>query len=142
MQSQPEPSRRHRILVVEDDGDIRRLNTEILIQHGYCVDAAEDGAIAWAALQQADYDLLVTDNAMPKVTGVELLKKVRAGRMELPVIMATGTLPEAEFARHPWLQPAATLLKPYTTEAFLKAVTTVLRVWSAWRITPRSLRRF
>ena len=46
--------------------------------------------------------------------------------MELPVIMATGTLPEEEFARNPWLRPHATLLKPYTIGEMLRAVKEVL----------------
>jgi two-component system alkaline phosphatase synthesis response regulator PhoP len=117
-----------RILVVDDDHDIRRLSAEVLMHHGYQVDAAEDGAVAWDALQLKRYDLLVTDNNMPKVSGVELLKKVYAARMALPVIMATGTLPREEFIRYPWLQPAATLLKPYAMEEFLGTVQKVLRV--------------
>jgi DNA-binding response OmpR family regulator len=116
-----------RILVVEDDGDIRRLNAEVLINAGYQVDAAADGAAAWDALCTEQYDLMITDNTMPKLTGVDLLKKLRSARMALPVIMATGTLPKEEFTRHPWLQPAATLLKPYTVEALLGTVKNVLR---------------
>ncbi len=57
---------------------------------------------------------------MPKVTGVELLQKLHDARLALPVIMATGTIPEAEFARYPWLRPNATLLKPYTTRSCWK----------------------
>jgi hypothetical protein len=45
--------------------------------------------------------------------------------VDLPVIMVTGTLPEA-FARYPWLQPAATLLKPYKIEELLRTVKKVL----------------
>ena len=117
-----------RILVVEDDDLIRDLNSEVLIHSGYQVDAAEDGAAAWEALQLNRYDLLVTDNDMPKVSGVELLKKLHAVRMALPVIMATGTLPEEEFRRHPWLQPAALLLKPYSFDDLLGTVRDVLRL--------------
>jgi DNA-binding response OmpR family regulator len=47
--------------------------------------------------------------------------------MVLPVIMATGELPTEEFTRYPWLQPAATLLKPYTTAELLGTVKKVLR---------------
>ena len=115
-----------RILVVEDDEEMRRLNTEVLSRSGYEVDAVEDGAVAWDALEINTYDLVVTDNGMPKVTGVELLKQLRAARMSLPVIMATRTLPTEEFFRQPWLQPAATLVKPYTTEELLAAVKEVL----------------
>ncbi len=129
----PEPTRAapsavHRILVVEDDADIRQLNTEALLQSGYEVDAAEDGAVAWDALQVNSYDLVITDRSMPKVCGIELLKKLRAARMDLPVIMATGILPHEEFQRYPWLQPAAVLIKPYTIPDLIETVRTVLTV--------------
>src|SRR5450759_780416 len=78
----------HRILVVEEDIHVRQLNTEVLTRSGYEVDAAEDGAAAWVALNGDSYDLMITDNGMPKLTGIELLRKLRAARMELPVIMA------------------------------------------------------
>jgi DNA-binding response OmpR family regulator len=116
----------YRILVVEDDPGILCLNTEMLICSGYHVDAAVNGAVAWDALQLNSYDLLITDHNMPELSGVELLKNLHTARMDLPVIMATGTLPE-EFGRCPWLQPAATLLKPYTVEELLRTVTKVLR---------------
>jgi DNA-binding response OmpR family regulator len=115
------------ILVVEDEPNIRALNTGVLINSGYDVDAAEDGAAAWEALGTDSYDLMITDNKMPRLTGVELLKKLYANRMALPVIMATGELPTEEFTRYPWLQPAAMLLKPYTIEELLGTVKKVLR---------------
>jgi DNA-binding response OmpR family regulator len=117
----------HRILVVEDDIHVRQLNTEVLTRSGYEVDAAEDGAAVWVALNGDSYDLMITDNGMPRLTGVELLRKLRAARMELPVIMATATLPTEEFARSPWLQPAATLVKLYTIGELLRTVKKVLR---------------
>jgi DNA-binding response OmpR family regulator len=125
LQRQPGPPRR--ILVVDDEPLLRRLNTEVLVDAGYRVDTAEDGAVAWDALQIGSYDLLITDNEMPNVSGIGLLKKLRAARMDMPVIMATGTFPKDEFTQYPWLQPAATLLKPYTIEELLGTVKTVLR---------------
>jgi two-component system OmpR family response regulator len=122
---QPTPA--HRILVVEDDEDIRRINAEVLAHSGYHVDAAEDGAAAWDTLQRNRYDLLVTDNDMPKVSGVELLHKLHAAHIALPVIMATGKMPEEEFTQYPWLQPAAMLIKPYSFHELLGAVRQVLR---------------
>lgn len=123
----------HRILMVDDDSSVRRLSTEVLSNSGYEVDAAEDGAAAWEALSADSYDLMITDNNMPNLSGVELLKKLHATRMALPVIMATGKLPEEEFAQYPWLQPAATLLKPYTVEELLGTVKVVLRATSRAR---------
>lgn len=132
-----------RILVVEDDPLIRQLNTEVLIHSGYQVDAAEDGGVAWDTLQRNSYDLLVTDNNMPKVSGVDLLKKVHAARLALPVIMVTGDLPKEEFIRSPWLQPAALLLKPYTATEFLGAVKEVLHATDGAReqLAPLSYRQ-
>jgi len=116
-----------RILVVEDEPNIRQLNTAALIHSGYDVDAAEDGAAAWEALNADSYDLMITDNNMPRLTGVELLKKLHASHMALPVIMTTGELPTEEFTRYPWLQPAAMLIKPYTIAELVGTVKKVLR---------------
>jgi DNA-binding NtrC family response regulator len=116
----------NRILVVDDDMVIRNLNAQVLSLFGYQTETAEDGAAAWETLQANRYDLLITDNKMAKVSGVELLKKLRSARMALPVIMATGTLPREEFSGYPWLQPVATLLKPFTFAELLGAVREIL----------------
>jgi len=125
------------ILVVEDEILVRQTNTAMLLRAGYDVDTAEDGAAAWCALNTDSYDLLITDNNMPKVSGVELLKKLRAARMTLPTIMATGTLPEHDFIQHPWLRPAAILLKPYTMAQMLETVKTVLHEANRAAATPQ-----
>jgi CheY-like chemotaxis protein len=129
---QGQPNVRQRILVVEDDGDIRCLNAEALIDCGYGVDAVEDGSAAWDVLQtnSYDYDLLVTDHSMPKMSGLELLKRLHAAHITLPVIMATGTMPVWEFALHPWLLPTGVLLKPYTIDELLGTVKKVLHILS------------
>jgi len=124
MQKRANDNSRQRILVVEDDPDIRRLNTEILIYSGYQVDAAESGLAAWYALQLNHYDLMITDNNMPKLTGVQLLQKMHASGMEMPVIMATGTLPSLEFSNE--LLQTTLLLKPYSYDELLKTVKNVL----------------
>jgi two-component system OmpR family response regulator len=117
---------RQRILVADDDIIFRQLNTKALIRSGYKVDAAADGAAAWEALNANSYDLLVTDNDMPNVSGVELLKKLHATHMALPVIMVSGTMPTEELKRQPWLQIEAALLKPVTPGELLATVRNVL----------------
>lgn len=132
---------RSRVLVVDDEPEIRRLNVEMLALEGYEVDAAEDGAIAWETLNSAHYDLLITDNKMPRVTGLELIEQVHIAQMKLPIIMATGTLPTEEFARKPWLTPEAVLLKPYSLAAMAAKVREILgsgRRKSRMRPAPRS----
>jgi DNA-binding NtrC family response regulator len=131
--SQSRPPPRQRILVVEDDVDIRRLNTEILIRAGYLVNAAKDGKTAWEALHLDSYDLMITDNNMPELTGVELLKMLHVAGLAVPVIMATGTLPTWELAIFPWLQPVAVLLKPYTGAELLGSVNAILQKTNYYR---------
>lgn len=117
---------RQRILVVEDDPILRRLSTTLLVEAGYQVDSAEDGAVAWNIVQRKIFDLVITDNSMPNVTGIELIKKVRAAGIALPIIMATAVFPRDAFTQSPWLQPAATVIKPYTLEDLLSTVKNVL----------------
>jgi two-component system alkaline phosphatase synthesis response regulator PhoP len=122
----PKTSRFHRILVVDDEASIRNLHSEALLDAGYHVDSAEDGAIAWDTLQTNNYDLLITDNQMPKVSGLELINMVYAAGMNLRVIMASGTLLLKAFARQPRLQLDAVLLKPHTIAELLRTVKAVL----------------
>jgi DNA-binding response OmpR family regulator len=130
---QRQPNARQHILVVEDDRFFRRLNSEVLICSGYQVDTAKDGAVAWGQIQRENYDLIVTDNDMPNMTGIELLQELHEARLTLPVIMATGTFPEHEMNLHPWLRIDAALFKPYTVDELLGTVKEVLRAIAASR---------
>ena len=121
--TQPCPmSSSHRILVVDEDSDLRRLYAEALAGLGYSVDAA-----GWEALKANRYGLLITEHEIPILTGVELVKRLRAAHMALPVVMAAGRLPTYELARNPSLQLAATLAKPFVIDALLDTVRNVLR---------------
>jgi DNA-binding response OmpR family regulator len=121
-QSKPPQS----ILVVDDESSLRRLLADALVQFGYHVNAVADGAAAWDALQDNTYDLVITDNSMPKLTGVEMIKLLRGKDVTLPVILASGAFPTEEVARHPWLGINAFLLKPYTIDEMLKTVKNTL----------------
>jgi DNA-binding response OmpR family regulator len=117
----------HRILVVDDDLLIRQLSAKALSHSGYRVDAAEDGAAAWEALSGADYDLVITDNDMPKVSGIELLEKLHTARIAVPVILASGQFPTEALHRRPWLRLAASLEKPFEVNKLVETVRAVLR---------------
>jgi len=118
---------RPQILVVDEDNDLRKLYAEVLTRSGYCVDAVEDGAVGWKALKASSYCLLITEHDLPVLTGVELVKMVRAARMALPVVMAAERLPTHALARDPSLQLAALLPKPFYISELLETVSTVLR---------------
>ena len=115
-----------RVLVVDDDRDTRQLSIDLLAGCGYDVDAVTDGAAGWEALQNASYDLTITDNKMPRMTGIEMIEKLRCARRAVPVLMATRQLPMNEFARKPWLKPDAMLQRPFSNDDLLEAVKKVL----------------
>lgn len=116
----------NRILLVDDEVSIREISAKVLVRSGYQVDTAEDGEAGWNALHATSYDLLITDHNMPKLSGVELVKKLRSVRMNLPVVLASAALPTEELDQNPWLQLAATLLKPFTVGELLETVKEVL----------------
>ena len=112
----------NRILFVDDSTAVREASAKVLICSGYHVDVAEDGEAGWKALHATRYDLLITDHNMPKLSGVELVKKLRSAHMKLPVVLTSAALPTEELNQNPWLQFAATLLKPFTIDELLQTV--------------------
>jgi CheY-like chemotaxis protein len=132
--SAPEQSRvPHLILVVDDDNDARQLSVDLLVDSGYQVAAVKDGAAGWEAVQADKYDLVITDNKMPKMSGVEMIEKIRDARMTLPIIMATRFLPKYTFVNKPWLQADATLERPCSNNDFLETVQRLLHTADCYK---------
>jgi len=121
-----QPARRPRILVVDDDPDIRHLMSEVLAGSSYHVDIAENGTRAWAALQAKRFDLLVTDHEMPGLTGLQLVTKLRLAGMRLPVILASGSPPFGLSIRNATTATTILLPKPFTLGELLKLVKDLL----------------
>ena len=74
---------------------------------------SKDGERGWDALCAAHYDLLVTDNDMPCLTGLRLIARLRVAGFTLPVIVASGSLELGEVNDYPLLDLAAILHKPF-----------------------------
>jgi signal transduction histidine kinase/CheY-like chemotaxis protein len=79
-----------RILVVEDDDEVRTSIAETLQALGHYVTQAADGAVALAQLEREQPDLMITDYLMPGMTGAELMRKARQVFPDMPMIIATG----------------------------------------------------
>lgn len=100
-----------RILVVDDDDDVRLVAAALVEELGYTVEAVDGGRAALIALQDQSFDLMVTDVAMPGLNGVELAQQVRALRPELPIIFASGYADVQTFGAE--LSEELVLKKPY-----------------------------
>ncbi|MBI2902138.1 MAG: response regulator [Candidatus Methylomirabilis oxyfera] len=83
-------SAQERILVVDDDPEVRTLLSRRLRRAGYVVEEAGDGMDALGLVDKAVPDVVVTDMAMPRPDGLGLLKELRSRDPELPVIVLTG----------------------------------------------------
>ena len=79
-----------RLLIVDDEADIRNMLSRHFRYHGYDVETAENGFIALEKLDQASYQVVVSDIMMPKMTGVQLLEAIRQQHPMVHVIMMTG----------------------------------------------------
>lgn len=79
-----------RLLIVDDEADIRNMLSRHFRDHGYDVDVAEDGVVALELLEQASYQVVISDIAMPQMTGVQLLETIRQQYPMIHIIMMTG----------------------------------------------------
>ena len=79
-----------RILLVEDDPQLGDGLTIGLRQAGFAVDWVKDGNSADHALQSETFDLLVLDLGLPRLSGMEVLRRARGRRQTLPVLILTG----------------------------------------------------
>ena len=108
-----------KILVVDDFATMRKIIKNILGQLGFKnIIEADDGTTAWEILQKESVDLIVSDWNMPKMSGLELLKKVRADERlkDTPFLMVTAEAQKEniiEAAKHGVSQY---IVKPFTPE--------------------------
>ena len=77
-------------LVVDDSMVMRKVLTGALSRVDITdVDHAEDGEVAIAACEATDYDLILMDNSMPNLTGIEAIQTIRSLGYSMPIIMVT-----------------------------------------------------
>src|SRR6266508_1054812 len=79
-----------RVLVVEDEARLALLLKRGLEEEGYAVDVTGDGAEALWLATEADYDAIVLDVMLPSLDGVEVTRRLRAGKRWVPVLLLTS----------------------------------------------------
>ena len=93
------------------------------------VDTAQDGATAWAALNANAYDLIITDHTMPRLTGLDLIRRVHAFRPDLPCILISGNMPTEEIELIPPHLPFRAIEKPVRLDALVTAARTLMAAY-------------
>jgi DNA-binding response OmpR family regulator len=127
------------ILVAEDDEGIRQLLFSTLIDAGYRVGTAPDGMQAWEALHRKHYDLLITDNDMPHLTGLQLIKRIRNAGLSLPVMMVSGAFSAESEGKNRQLKITAIIRKPFGIPELCYTVREVLASRQVARSVPQGI---
>ena len=107
------------ILVVDDFSTMRRIIKNILRQLGYNnVEEADDGTTAWDVLNRGGIDFVISDWNMPKMTGIELLRKVRASEefSDMPFLMVTAEAQQENVIEAVQAKVSQYIVKPFTAE--------------------------
>ncbi|MBR6045288.1 MAG: response regulator transcription factor [Ruminococcus sp.] len=79
-----------KVLVVEDDGNLRKLMSAALKQNGYEPFTAEDGEAALDLLEKTSIDIVISDIMMPNMDGYELTTSLRRANFEMPILLVTA----------------------------------------------------
>jgi two-component system cell cycle sensor histidine kinase/response regulator CckA len=115
------------VLVVDDEEPIRRMARRILEGKGYHVTEASNGLDAIALLQAgAPLDLLIADFDMPELRGDEMVRRIRATRLDLRVLYVTGQIDRLMGERRALGDGEAFLDKPFSAAGLLEAVSLIL----------------
>ena len=124
--SPPTFSRNGKILIVDDNEDARFLHSRVLSGAGYETDEAANGEEAWMMIFTTSYDLILTDYNMPHLNGLELVARMRASAMTVPVVLVSGALDLGRACDYPGLHLNAIVQKSFECGNVLDAVRRVL----------------
>lgn len=105
----PLPKRKHsvhrrKIMLIDDEKDYRESTAELLSLQGYEVEQAENGFEALKKLKQKDFDIVLSDLKMPRLSGNDLLKRIKARNKNTKVIFISGYSNEKAIKADGWLR--------------------------------------
>ena len=117
----------NRILLVDDDDDNLTMVAHGLRKIGFHVECAKDGEDGWLALLTGDFDAIITDNNMPRLTGIELIRRIRAFPLSLPVILMSSCLPTGEMGLSGLLSPGGAIEKSLSFNELVTQIVCLLK---------------
>ncbi|WP_309382764.1 ATP-binding response regulator [Cerasicoccus frondis] len=117
-----------RVLLVDDEISLAEVTTQLLMMHGYGVDAFHDPqqALDFFKEDSSAYDVAICDYSMPRLNGLELISKLHQINPDLPCILVTGNLDDKQ---HPEFEGASHMVllhKPYSHEELMAAITDIV----------------
>nr|WP_237264535.1 response regulator [Thiomicrorhabdus immobilis] len=119
-----------KILVVDDFSTMRKIVKDLLNELGFSqYDEADDGETAWPMIQSGEYDFIVSDWNMPKMSGVELLKKVRAHPhlKNTPFLLITAEAKRSQIIEAAEAGVDAYIVKPFTAATLYENIHQTLK---------------
>jgi len=115
-----------KILIIEDDAEVRALLQRLLERAGYDVTVAEDGAEGFETFAAASPDVVITDLYMPRMMGVEVIKRMRDINADVKILAISGggksRSPVGQLSRAKKVGATETLAKPFDPSDLLSAV--------------------
>lgn len=114
-------------MLADDEPVILSTITRALANAGYIVTAVEDGQKAWEALERESFDLLVTDQQMPNLTGLELAKMMRQHGRQIPIVVMSAVLESFSAQDSESLRITRFLRKPFSLHDMTEAVAQALQ---------------
>lgn len=117
-----------RILIVDDEKSIRLTLCEFLKNEGYIADAAPDAVVACSMIDENDYDVVITDIIMPRISGMDLLSTIRKKSKTLQVIIMTGEPSVDTAIRAVQSEANNYLTKPISKDILLTAVRNAIHI--------------
>lgn len=115
-----------KILIAEDNELNLKLMFDILVSKGYDVETVTDGEAAYSKLTQTDYDLLLLDLQMPKLSGFEVLKKIKEHNIQIKTIVVSACAMNTEIEKAKTLGCLDFITKPIRLNEFLTSVKSAL----------------
>jgi two-component system response regulator RegX3 len=122
-----ETARRPRVVLVEDEPALALALTDRLTREGFRVSHCADGASGLRAAQEGGVDLVVLDLMLPKLPGTEVLRALREGGSQVPVVCLTAKAAERDRVAHLVGGADDYVTKPFSTDELVARIRAVLR---------------
>jgi len=120
-----------KILIVEDDAATAWALEQSLSDEGYAITSVDSAEKALAALRHQAFELVITDLRLPRMDGLELVRRVQAKKTRAPVIVVTAYGNEETLRRLAESGVHASFAKPFQMDRLRKSVESALRVKAA-----------